>query len=56
MIRCDESMKRSKEKASIYRKQIWRCNKDCERCICGMTFDHSHGWWQHYYETERHDK
>lgn len=50
MIRCDEQMKKSKEKArswTAYGIPKWRCTKDCERCICGMRFDPVHGTWAH---------
>lgn len=49
-IRCDTSMKRSKEEAmsfQVYRIPKWKCNNDCERCICGMTFDSFKGVWSH---------
>ena len=51
MIRCDEPMRRSKERASRHAyKQYgipnWRCDKNCERCICGMTINLK-GEWEH---------
>jgi hypothetical protein len=39
--KCDEAMRRSKEKAGrkLYKEtgiSGWRCTGECERCICGM--------------------
>lgn len=52
-IRCDEPMKRSKERNSRWYRvlgvQKWKCDNDCKRCICGMTmnskceWEHNHG-------------
>lgn len=47
-MRCDESMKRSKERCQTKDKESWRCTKDCEHCICAM-FKQADG-------TERHRK
>lgn len=32
--RCDESMKRSKEKCITPLYTRWKCNNDCKTCIC----------------------
>lgn len=52
-IRCDEAMRRSKEKNSRWYRAIgvqkWKCDHNCERCICGMKmngkaeWEHNHG-------------
>lgn len=44
-IRCDEPMRRSKEKARVINTQIvggisvpkWKCTGDCYNCICGIV-------------------
>lgn len=48
-IRCDEAMRKSKEQArswTAYGVPKWKCNNDCERCICGMKQDEK-GIWCH---------
>lgn len=48
-IRCDEAMKRSKEKASneswkIYGIPEWKCTGECANCICGMKQNSKFEW------------
>ena len=33
-VRCDKSMRRSKERA-----RNWECTKECCKCICGIVKD-----------------
>lgn len=49
MIKCDTSMRRSKEDAVRQNPNVhqWRCLKDCERCICGMKPNYNTGAWEH---------
>lgn len=50
MIRCDEAMKKSKEKCYFMtatgKVKRWRCNSICYHCICGLKQD-SQGIWSH---------
>ena len=32
--RCDQAMKRSKEKCNTPFFKKWKCNDDCRNCIC----------------------
>ena len=53
MIKCDEAMRRSKERCfvpvevgeSLYVKR-WKCNKDCENCHCALHKKND-GTWEH---------
>ena len=49
-VRCDEQMKRSKEKCWIYtgtgKRYRWRCTKKCGECICGLI-KLEDGTWMH---------
>ena len=51
MIRCDEPMRRSKERAvneswGVYGIPKWKCTGKCSQCICGLVMD-SFGVWSH---------
>lgn len=46
MIRCDEPMKRSKEKPVPYIGTPWRCTGQCATCICGLH-KNDDGTWEH---------
>ena len=51
MIRCDEPMRRSKERAvneswGVYGIPGWKCTGKCSQCICGLVMD-SFGVWSH---------
>ena len=37
--RCDESMKRSKEKCNTPFHSTWKCTGDCKTCICCIVKD-----------------
>lgn len=37
--RCDEPMRRSKEKCYTPRLRKWRCTEDCRNCICCIQKD-----------------
>lgn len=45
-IRCDESMRRSKEKCFTPFNTKWRCDKDCTNCICALVKQYD-GSWKH---------
>lgn len=47
MIKCDEPMKRSKERATPFwemRSVKWECNGRCEQCVCGMKKNKDGNW------------
>lgn len=46
MIKCDESMRRSKERCYIPFGRRWRCTTNCKECICAM-FKQEDGTWIH---------
>lgn len=51
-IKCDQAMKRSKEKAGekLYKETGMpglRCTEECERCTCGMRQNIHSGGWEH---------
>lgn len=46
MIKCDEAMKRSKEKCFTPYGTRWRCTDNCRECICAM-FKQEDGTWMH---------
>ncbi len=54
-IRCDEAMRRSKEKNSRWYRAIgiqkWKCDHNCERCICGMKMN-GKAEWEHNYGVQ----
>ena len=57
-IRCDKSMRRSKERAvneswAIYGIPKWRCTGDCAKCICGMKQDIKGVWEHNSFETKK---
>lgn len=37
--RCDEPMRRSKEKCVTPARRPWRCKSDCKNCICCIWMD-----------------
>ena len=37
--RCDEPMRRSKEKCNTPYHKRWKCNEDCKNCICCIQMD-----------------
>ena len=37
--RCDEPMRRSKEKCITRLYKPWRCNEDCSNCFCCIQMD-----------------
>ena len=39
MYRCDEPMRKSKEKCFVSRRIRWRCDKDCLNCFCCLIKD-----------------
>lgn len=50
-VRCDVSMRRSKEEASrwswkTYGIPKWKCTGNCESCICGLVKTWK-GTWEH---------
>ena len=48
-VRCDEAMRRSKERTrswQVYAIPKWKCPQDCRRCICGLVQD-ANGEWSH---------
>lgn len=53
MIRCDEPMKKSKEKCYAQENVRWVCAKDCEHCVCAM-FKKTDGTWEHL-PVNKHD-
>ena len=46
MIKCDESMKKSKEQGYIREGVHWYCNGDCENCHCALH-KKPDGTWEH---------
>lgn len=47
--RCDEAMRRSKEKAravTLHGYPKWKCRSECQNCVCGMV-KLSNGTWEH---------
>lgn len=46
MIKCDEAMRRSKERCYIPFGRRWRCTTNCKECICAM-FKQEDGTWIH---------
>ena len=46
MIRCDESMRKSKERCYIPFGRRWRCSTNCQECICAL-FQQDDGTWTH---------
>ena len=44
--KCDEQMKRSKEKCNTANHTWWKCTKECSTCICGM-YQTEEGDWHH---------
>lgn len=53
MIKCDEAMRRSKERCFIPFGRRWRCTTNCQECICAM-FKQEDGTWIHK-KLDRHD-
>ena len=45
-IRCDESMRRSKERCYTPFHTRWRCTGECKACICGLRKTQT-GDWEH---------
>lgn len=45
-MRCDEAMRRSKERCQTKNKESWRCNKKCDSCHCAI-FKRSDGTEEH---------
>lgn len=37
--RCDEAMRRSKERCITPAYHKWKCTEDCRNCICCITMD-----------------
>jgi hypothetical protein len=35
-MRCDKSMRRSKERCLTPQREPWRCDKKCESCHCAL--------------------
>ena len=46
MIKCDESMRRSKEQGYIREGVHWRCDLQCEYCHCALH-KKPDGTWEH---------
>lgn len=46
MIKCDEAMKRSKERCYSQEKVRWRCTKNCDSCHCAL-YKRDDGTWEH---------
>lgn len=49
-VRCDEQMKRSKERCMTItptgKRYRWRCTGECSQCICAMVKQED-GTWMH---------
>ena len=46
MIKCDESMRRSKERCWTPNNRRWRCTGECKECHCAL-FKKDDGTWEH---------
>ena len=48
MIRCDEPMRNKKENADPFIQDAnqWRCDDNCQRCICALKKNRN-GTWEH---------
>lgn len=46
MIKCDEAMRRSKERCYIQEGVRWRCTHNCDGCHCALH-KRSDGTWEH---------
>lgn len=53
MIKCDEAMRRSKERCYKPAGDKWRCTGECRECHCGLhkkddgTWEHKKIEWAH---------
>lgn len=46
MIKCDEAMRRSKERCYLQEHVRWECKHDCEHCHCALH-KNKDGTWEH---------
>lgn len=44
--KCDQSMRRSKERCITPNLRRWKCTEDCKNCVCGM-YQTQEGDWHH---------
>lgn len=44
MIKCDEAMRRSKEKCWTPEGRKWRCTGECKQCPCAMHKQYDASW------------
>lgn len=58
MIKCDEPMRRSKERAKVaydIGADDWKCKGKCDSCICAMHKNED-GTWTHTKYEKKHER
>ena len=55
MIKCDTSMKRSKERCYLPDGRHWRCDMNCQDCHCALH-KRENGTWEHFSVREKEKK